>query len=137
MALTDGAVSVLADQAADLVDARVPGAEVSVRVAPAAADDPYRWTAAQSWTVYFDLGPGPGDTVVVWLPRDDEVVAALARLIDGLHELSETEAYWGIAFPVCVAGHKHPARVDHDADAVVLRCPQTGELVDTIRPLEG
>jgi hypothetical protein len=137
MSVTDGVVAVLADQAADLIRARVPGAQVSVRLAPAAADDPYRWADAQSFTVYFDFGPARGDSVVVWLPRDDQPVSALARLIDGLHELAETEAHWGTAFPVCVPGHRHPANIDHDSDAVVVRCPQTGQIVDTIRPLDG
>jgi hypothetical protein len=137
MSLSDGEVAVLADQAADLIRAQLPGAEVSVRVAPAAADDPYRWADTESWTVYFDVGPARGDTVAVWLPRGEEAPAALLRLVDGLRELGETDRYRGVAFPVCLPGHRHPSRAEVDGAHVVLRCPETGELVERIQPLSG
>jgi hypothetical protein len=135
MSLSDGEVAVLADQAADLIRRQLTRAEVSVRIAPAAADDPYRWADTGSWTVHFDVGPARDDTISVWVPGGDEVKAALLRLVAGLGELSETQRYRGVAFPVCVAGHRHPSRAEADGEDVVLRCPETDEVVERIRPL--
>jgi hypothetical protein len=58
--LSDGDVAALARQAADLFEP-----ELTVRVAPAANDDPYRW-GAHGWTVTVDAE----QPVQVWVPAD-------------------------------------------------------------------
>jgi hypothetical protein len=123
--LTDGDVAALAGQAADLVEA-----SLEVRIAPDAGDDPYRW-GAHSWTVHFDSDGRDG--VAVWLSAAESPVAALARLIGALDGLSETRRFWGRALPAC-PGHPHPARVDVESGAVVLRCPVSGQTVRRVRP---
>jgi hypothetical protein len=128
MSLTDGDVALLAEQAATLVPT-----QVDVRVAPAAADDPYRW-GAQSWTVYFGVGPDRDDSIAVWVPADDSPTWALHRLVDGLGQLSETGKYRAVAFPPCRPDHRHPARLHVEDLDVVLRCPDTAQVVARLSP---
>ncbi len=123
MPLTDGAVAVLAQQAAEQI-----GTKVDVRVQPSTEDDPYRWSGhGRGWTVHIDPG------VEVWISADASPVAALAELVDHLDDASETEQYWGRAVPAC-PGHQHRARVEIDGTDVVLRCPESGEVVRRITP---
>lgn len=126
--LTDGDVAVLADQVTTLIPTAV-----DVRIAPAAADDPYRWGAG-SWTVHFDVGAGRDDTISVWVPATESPVRALFRMVDALDGLSETGRFRAQAFPRCLPGHAHPARVDIAGSEVLLRCPRTGEHVAHLRP---
>jgi hypothetical protein len=134
MGLTDGEVGALATHVAGVITAWLPDNQrVDVRISPTGGDDPYRWSdAGAGWTVYFDVGPGRDDTIAIRLSVEDSPGWALFRLVDGLDELSETERYRGVAFPACAPGHRHPARVALDGADVVLRCPQTGELVQRI-----
>ena len=71
MPLTDGAVAVLAQQAAELI-----GSDVPVHVRPAAEDDPYRWSGhGRGWSVRI----GPAEET--WIPEhaSEEEAAALLR----------------------------------------------------------
>ena len=68
MALTDGAVAVLAQQAAELV-----GTDVAVHVRPSANDDPYRW-GGHGWVVRI------GADIEVWVPADASEADVLERL---------------------------------------------------------
>lgn len=137
VSLTDGEVAVLADQVAGLIRTQLPGSEVSARFAPTDADDPYRWPSTRSWAVYFDVGPQRGDTIAIGVSGAESATTALFRLVDGLDELSETATHWGVAFPACLPGHRHPARVDAVQQDVLLRCPKTGEVVQRLRPELG
>jgi hypothetical protein len=121
--LTDGAVAVLAQQAAELI-----GPDAVVRVRPSAADDPYRWGGpGRGWEVHID------PHVQAWIDADAAPAEALAEMIDHLDEVSESEEHWGRALPEC-PGHKHMASVGIDGIDVVLRCPSTGEIVRRITP---
>jgi hypothetical protein len=129
--LSDGDVSRLADQVTTLIPTAV-----DVRIAPAAADDPYRW-GAESWTVHFDVGPDRDDTISVWVPGNESPVGVLYRLVDGLHELAERPRLRGRPVPACLPDHHHPARVDIAGSEVLLRCPETGQHVVHLRPEVG
>jgi hypothetical protein len=131
MSLSDPEVAALARQAVDLLD---PGIEI--RIEPEAAHDPYGF-GSRAWRVspLIDGPANPGFAIVVY--SNMTPVQALARLIDGLDNASESDRFWGKAFPAC-PGHAHDAHVveeaDADGDVVLLRCPSTGEIVDRIRP---
>ncbi|MBV9594648.1 MAG: hypothetical protein JO147_12745 [Actinobacteria bacterium] len=128
MPLSDGAVALLADQVAELVRSWLPDADrVDVRITPQPGDDPYRWPGRSVWSVDFEVA-ARGEASVR-LSGDLEPVEALERLVDGLGQLSESPGYWGRPVPPCRPGHAHPARVDRDGPAVVIRCPSTGETV--------
>jgi hypothetical protein len=75
MSLTDGAVAVLAQRAAELV-----GTDVAVRVAPSTEDDPYRWSGhGRGWSVRI----GPAEET--WIPEhasEDEAAALLRELAE-------------------------------------------------------
>ncbi|GAB2463385.1 hypothetical protein [Jatrophihabitans fulvus] len=59
---------------------------------------------------------------------------AAVQLLDGLtNDISETSAFWGVAFPRC-PGHDHPADYAADGDAVVLRCPADGRELVRVTP---
>jgi hypothetical protein len=127
MSLTDGDVAALARQAVDLLD---PDLDIAIK--PVDPSDPYRW-GRQAWIVepliddeYRRLG--------IHLDSGHTPVEALQHLIDHLDEASETKTFWGQAFPRCVPGHVHPAQVEADSSAVVLRCPQTSQVVQRLVP---
>jgi hypothetical protein len=121
--LTDGAIAVLARQAADLV-----GPDVAVRVRPTTNDDPYRWTSGHhGWIVSID------PHVEAFIPAGGTPAQVLAELIDHLDEVSESSEHWGRAVPGC-PGHRHMAQIDIDGEDVVLRCPASGEVVQRITP---
>jgi hypothetical protein len=126
--LTDGQIAVLAEQAASYV----PG-KVAVRIAPAASDDPYRWEKASwTWTVFFDLGER--ERVPVRVDSRGTPAGALAQMLGQLSQAgSQTRALRGQPVPAC-PGHTHPALVEEDDEVVTLRCPQTREVVQQIRP---
>jgi hypothetical protein len=129
VSLTDGELAVLAEQAASLVPP-----PVSVRIAPAPGDDPYRW-GQRFWTVVFDVDEEGREGTSVTVPADDSPVAALERLVDGLGDLSETRRFWGQPFPRCRPGHRHPAVVAASSETdVVWSCPESGEEVLRLRP---
>jgi hypothetical protein len=83
--------------------------------------------------VHFDVGPDD-DSVGIWVPGSETPLSALHRLVDGLDELSETTRFYGTAFPRCLPGHVHPARVEVGDDEVIVRCPTTGTDVARLRP---
>lgn len=124
--LSEGDVAALAGQAVDLLD---PAVEVQLE--PGAPDDPYA-RRVRSWIVWPLLDGRRSFGVLVessMTPGE-----ALAKLVDVLLESSESERFWGRAFPPC-PGHPHPAVVSETAnDLVVLRCPQTREIVAQLRP---
>jgi hypothetical protein len=120
--LSDGDVAALARQAVDLLDP-----ESAINIEPADPVDPYR-LGAQSWLVRTSL-------VDVYINSADTAASTLARIIDQMSEYgSETEKFWGRAFPRC-PGHRHPATVVVEEPFVVFRCPDTGDEVARIRPL--
>jgi hypothetical protein len=119
--LTDGDVAALARQAVDLLDP-----DIEIRIDPKDPVDPYRF-GAQSWLIH-TFG------VDVYASAADSYAETLARIIDQLSEYgSESERFWGRAIPPC-PGHSHPARVTVEEPVVVLRCPDTGDVVARIRP---
>jgi len=125
--LTDPQVAVLARQAVDLLDP-----ELAIDIRPTPCSDPYN-RAGGSWLVWPRIDGHRSFGIYVqgsWTP-----VRALAQLIDGLAEnSSESKGFWSRPFPPCASGHRHPAGVDADTDDVVLRCPDTGDVVERIRP---
>lgn len=129
MNLTDGQVAALAEQAAELLPVHP-----AVRITPDPAHDPYRWGVA-AWIVHFDLdGESEGGSLHVGVDGRETAAAALATMLGQLSEYaSETGALWGRPVPAC-PGHPHPALVEAGDDDVLLRCPQTGEVVDRIEP---
>jgi hypothetical protein len=119
--LTDGDVAVLARQAVDLFDP-----EIAINIEPADPVDPYRF-GANSWRVV--AGPA-----TVHVSSADSAAEVVAQILDQLSEYgSETERSWGRAFPPC-PGHPHPADIIIEEPVVVLRCPDTDEVVARIRP---
>jgi|KBSSwiStaDraftv2_1062776.scaffolds.fasta_scaffold02258_14 hypothetical protein len=127
MSIGEGDVAALARQAVDLLDP-----SVEVRIEPGAPDDPYR-RQVRSWAVW-PLVDGHKSFGIL-LDSGMTGLGALAKLIDVLGEFaSETERYWGEAFPHC-PGHSHPASVAETAgSAVVLRCPVTRDIVGQLVP---
>jgi len=125
MSLTDGHVAALADQAAAAVEP-----SLTVHIEPDAGDDPYRW-GAHSWTVTFRSEDGEG--VAVRLTADEEPLPALRKLLEAVSELGATQPSSGRALPAC-PGHDHRADVEIEEDEVVLRCPETGDVIGRIRP---
>jgi len=127
MSLSDGDVAALAGQAVDLL---APG--IDIDISPGAGDDPYRY-GARTWTVWpkVDGGRSLGIDINSRMSPTD----ALAWLIDQLsNDVSESARFWSRPFPAC-PGHTHPARVaETTAEAVVLRCPETREIVAQIHP---
>jgi hypothetical protein len=119
--LTDGDVVALARQAVDLFDP-----ELAINIDPADPVDPYRW-GKNSWRIV-------AGAIAVDVGGSDSPAETLARLLDQFSEYgSEDERFWGRAFPRC-PGHQHPARVTVEEPDVVLRCPDTDEVVGRIRP---
>ena len=72
MSLTDGGIADLARQVADLL-----GPDVSVRIRPAANDDPYRW-GGHGWVITI------GDSADIWIPIESSPEEALAKLREGV-----------------------------------------------------
>src|SRR5579859_1250915 len=126
MSLTDGDVAALARQAVDLL-----APDIEIKIEPDADDDPYRY-GPRSWLVW-PLIDGRR-MFGVWLQSTMTPAQALARLLDGLGEASESGRFWGTAFPACLPGHRHGARVREDSQEVVLVCPQTDEEAARISP---
>jgi hypothetical protein len=125
--LTDPQVAALARQAVDLLDP-----DVGIDIAPEPGSDPYA-RGGGSWLVWplIDGHRAFG----IYVSSAWTAARALAHLIDGLAEnSSESGGFWARPFPACATGHRHPADVDAEADEVVLRCPQTREVVGRIRP---
>jgi hypothetical protein len=119
--LTDGDVAVLARQAVDLFDP-----EIAINIDPADPVDPYRF-GTNSWRVV-------AGWVSVHVSSADRAADVVAQILDQLSEYgSETERFWGRAFPPC-PGHPHPADITIEEPDVVLRCPDTGDEVARIRP---
>lgn len=127
MSLSDPEVAALARQAVDLLDP-----EVEIRIEPEAAHDPYGF-GSQAWLVspLLDGLANPGFGIYVY--GNMTPVQALARLIDGLGNASESDRFWGEPFPPC-PGHPHAAAVSEEGEDVVLRCPDTREVIDRIQP---
>lgn len=127
--LQDGDVAMISRLAVDLL-----AEDADIRIDPLPAADPYRWGSG-AWIVRPLLDRGHPLSVRVegtWTP-----VQALAFVMRSVAEWVEsTGFYWGVPYPVC-PGHQHAATIETDDDAVVLRCPESGEAVRRIDPLNG
>lgn len=125
--LTDPQVAALARQAVDLLDP-----DVAIDIAPQPGSDPYGRSGG-SWLVWPRIDRQHSFGIYVdsaWTP-----VRALAQLIDTLSEhSSESGGFRAQPFPPCATGHRHPARVEAGDESVVLRCPDTGQVVRQIAP---
>lgn len=127
MSLSDGDVAALAGQAVDML---APG--IDIEIEPAAGDDPYR-RGRRSWSIWPRIDGRR--SFGISLNNAMSPVEALAHLIDRLGQYAaEQKDAWGKPFPAC-PGHAHPAQVSESTpEAVVLRCPETREIVAQIRP---
>ena len=126
MPVTDGDVAALARQAVDLL-----APDIEITIEPDADDDPYRY-GPRSWLVW-PLIDGRR-RFGIWLESTMTPTHVLARLLDGLGEASESDRFWGTAFPACLPGHRHDACVRDDSGEVTLVCPHTDEVVGRVSP---
>lgn len=126
MSLTDGDVALLARQAVDLLDP-----DIEIAIEPEDPVDPYRF-GHQAWLVRPVLDDH--GRFAARIQSTDSPVAALALLLEHLADHSGASALFrGRAFPPC-PGHDHPADIEVEDDLVLLRCPETDEVVTRLRP---
>ncbi|MGH8960078.1 MAG: hypothetical protein ACRDWT_02545 [Jatrophihabitantaceae bacterium] len=75
---------------------------------------------------------GPGNRCIIGVNPDWSPTYTLAHLIDMLGGAC-SHNFRGTPFPPC-PGHDHHAIVDHDADSVILQCPDTHRTVRRLTP---